>query len=130
MPSTKRVPTRWLHKTTLTKRLALDTLICAYVVLGYLVAIWAVSSIVLIASSAIILEVIDQEVEEGRTVLVTTHNLEEARCCDQVLLLDNSAIAVGKPDYVLTEENLRCAFGGRFIRVGDQFILDDPHHSH
>ena len=83
-----------------------------------------------VTSRSIILNLIDQEVEEGRTVLVTTHNLEEARCCDQVLLLDNSAIAVGKPDHVLTEENLRCAFGGRFIRVGDQFILDDPHHSH
>jgi ABC-type Mn2+/Zn2+ transport system ATPase subunit len=83
-----------------------------------------------VASRAIILDLVDQEVEAGRTVVVTTHNLEEARRCDQVLLLDTTAIAVGTPDEVLDEKNLRRAFGGRFIRVGDEFILDDPHHSH
>lgn len=81
-------------------------------------------------SRAIILDLVDDEVAAGRTVVVTTHNLEEARRCDTVLLLDTDAIAVGSPDEVLTEENLRRAFGGRFIRVGDEFILDDPHHSH
>ena len=81
-------------------------------------------------SRAVILDLIDEEVTAGRTVVVTTHNLDEARRCDQVLLLDTTAIAVGTPEEVLTEEHLRRAFGGRFIRVGDEFILDDPHHSH
>ena len=83
-----------------------------------------------VTSRAIILDLVDEEVATGRTVVVTTHNLDEARRCDQVLILDTTAIAVGAPDEVLTEENLRRAFGGRFIRVGDEFILDDPHHSH
>lgn len=83
-----------------------------------------------VTSRAIILDLVDEEVAAGRTVVLTTHNLDEARRCDQVLLLDTTAIAVGTPDQVLTEENLRRAFGGRFIRVGDEFILDDPHHSH
>lgn len=81
-------------------------------------------------SRAIILDLIDDEVAAGRTVVVTTHNLDEARRCDHVLLLDTTAIAVGTPDEVLTEEHLRQAFGGRFLRIGDQFILDDPHHHH
>ena len=83
-----------------------------------------------VTSRAIILDLVDEEVAAGRTVVVTTHNLDEARRCDQVLLLDTTAIAVGTPDEVLTEEHLRRAFGGRFIRVGDEFILDDPHHHH
>ena len=83
-----------------------------------------------VVSKAIILEVIDEEVSAGRTIVVTTHNLEDARRCDQVLLLDRTPVAVGTPDEVLTEEHLRQAFGGRFVRVGGELILDDPHHDH
>lgn len=83
-----------------------------------------------VTSRSIILDLIDEEVAGGRTVVVTTHNLDEARRCDQVLLLDTVPIAAGTPDQVLTEENLRAAFGGKFIKVGDEFILDDPHHHH
>jgi len=83
-----------------------------------------------VTSRSIILELIDDEVADGKAVVVTTHNLDEARRCDQVLLLDTIPIAVGTPDEVLTEEHLRRAFGGKFIKVGDEFILDDPHHHH
>ncbi|MDA3037966.1 MAG: zinc ABC transporter ATP-binding protein AztA [Actinomycetota bacterium] len=83
-----------------------------------------------VVSKAIILAVIDEEVSGGRTVVVTTHNLEDARRCDQVLLLDRSPVAVGTHDEVLTEDHLRQAFGGRFVRVGGELILDDPHHDH
>ncbi len=82
------------------------------------------------ASREVILELIDEEVAHGRAVVVTTHSLDEARRCDRVLLLDTEAIAFGTPDEVLIEEHLRQAFGGSFIRVGDQIILDDPHHHH
>lgn len=75
-----------------------------------------------------ILEVVDEERAAGRCVVMTTHHLDEARRCDQVLLLDTSPVAVGPPDDVLSEEHLRDAFGGRFIRVGDDLLLDDPHH--
>ncbi len=81
-------------------------------------------------SQKVILEVIEHEVADGRTVVLTTHDLDDARRCNQVLLLDTCAVACGTPDDVLTEEHLRTAFGGRFIRVGDQLILDDPHHHH
>lgn len=83
-----------------------------------------------VTSQAIILEIIDEEVAAGRSVVVTTHDLDEARRFDQVLLLDTAAIAFGTPDAVLTEDHLRAAFGARFVRIGDEFILDDPHHSH
>ena len=83
-----------------------------------------------VISRGLILEVIAAEVAADRSVIVTTHDLDDARICDQVLLLDKHAIAVGPPDEVLTEDNLIHAFGGRFIRVGDRLILDDPHHHH
>ncbi|NNE96590.1 MAG: metal ABC transporter ATP-binding protein [Acidimicrobiales bacterium] len=83
-----------------------------------------------VVSRAVILDVVDEEVAAGGTVVVTTHNLDDARRCDQVLLLDTSPIAVGSPDEVLTEEHLRRAFGGKFIRIGDEMLLDDPHHTH
>jgi manganese transport system ATP-binding protein len=83
-----------------------------------------------VVSRAVILNVVDEEVAAGRTVVMTTHNLDDASRCDQVLLLDTSPIAVGPAAEVLTEEHLHRAFGGRFIRVGDELLLDDPHHPH
>lgn len=81
-----------------------------------------------VTSQQTILKLIDEEISSGRAVVVTTHSLEEARRFDQVLLLDTRAIAAGPPDDVLTEPNLRQAFGGAFLKIGDRFILDDPHH--
>lgn len=83
-----------------------------------------------VGSRSTILDVIDEQVTAGRVVVMTTHELDDARRCDQVLLLDTRAIAVGPPPEVLTETHLRAAFGRGFIRVGDDLILDDPHHSH
>ncbi len=83
-----------------------------------------------VVSRALILEVIDEERAKGKIVLFTTHALDEARRCDQVLLLAGAPVALGVPDDVLCEEHVKAAFGGRFLRVGDTIILDDPHHAH
>lgn len=83
-----------------------------------------------LVSQATILGVVNEEVVAGRTVVITTHSLDDAARCDTVLLLDTSPIAVGTPGEVLTEHHLRRAFGGRFARVGDDLLLDDPHHAH
>ena len=83
-----------------------------------------------VVSRGLILDVINEEVASDRSVIVTTHDLDDARLCDQVLLVDRHAIACGTPEEVLTEDHLIHAFGGRFIRVGDRLILDDPHHHH
>ena len=83
-----------------------------------------------IASRKTILEVIDAERAAGRSVVMTTHNLEDARTCDRVLLLATCMVALGPPDDVIREDHLRTAFGGRVIRVGGEFVLDDPHHHH
>ena len=83
-----------------------------------------------IISRDIILEMIKEEVNEGRTVVLTTHNLSDAGKADQVLLLNNCPCCLGTPDEVLTEPNLRRAFGENEMRVGTKVFLDDPHHHH
>ena len=79
-------------------------------------------------SQALILDVVESERAGGRAVVMTTHDLGEARRCDHVLLLDTAPIAWGTPAEVLCEEHLQSAFGGRFQRLGDDLVLDDPHH--
>lgn len=83
-----------------------------------------------VVSRELILGIIEEEKAAGRLVFVTTHDLSDASRADRVLLLKTSPIAYGTPAEVLTDENLGRAYGGRFLRVGDRFILDDPHHDH
>lgn len=83
-----------------------------------------------VASRQLILDAIDAEREAGRIVIATTHDLGDARRCDQVLLVDRAPIAVGPPSDVLCAEHLSAAFGGRFLEVGGKMVLDDPHHEH
>ena len=83
-----------------------------------------------IVSRSLILDAIEEEKALGKTVVVTTHNLDDARNSNQVLLLCTRPCCVGSPHEVLTEEHLKDAFGGQHIRVGQSLILDDPHHVH
>jgi manganese transport system ATP-binding protein len=74
-------------------------------------------------------EVMAEEVAAGRTVLVSTHDLADARRADLVLLLANRVVAFGPPGQVLTDAPLAAAYGGRLVRLsGDLVVLDDPHH--
>ncbi|MEO1057566.1 MAG: metal ABC transporter ATP-binding protein [Actinomycetota bacterium] len=81
-----------------------------------------------VASRSIILDVLDEEKLGGRTMIMSTHNFQDAQRCDLVLLLATRAIAFGTPDEVLTEQRLQEAFGGHFVRIGSTLLLSDPHH--
>ena len=83
-----------------------------------------------VTSRDLIHEVIAEEAGDGRAVIMSTHSFDDAQRCDQVLLLDTRPIAIGAPDWVLDEEHLRAAFGGRVMRMGDDLVVDDPHHVH
>tara|TARA_Y100000766_G_scaffold284914_1_gene305372 strand:+ start:538 stop:1293 length:756 start_codon:yes stop_codon:yes gene_type:complete len=83
-----------------------------------------------LVSRSVITEVIKEEVTDGRTVVITTHSLDDARRADQVLLLCTEPCCIGNPEYVLTESHLQDAFGGQHLRVGQSLLLDDPHHAH
>lgn len=75
-------------------------------------------------------DVIHAETEDGCAVIMTTHDLTEARSADFVLLLAGRVVAWGQPAEVLTEENLVAAYGPSLLHVEKgKVFLDDPAHS-
>jgi ABC-type Mn2+/Zn2+ transport system ATPase subunit len=76
-----------------------------------------------------ILDTVGEEVAAGRSVVMTTHDLDEAATADHVLLLADGRVVAGAPQEVLVPDVLRAAYGGRVLVVGDQaVVVDDPHH--
>ncbi len=75
-------------------------------------------------------DVIHDEHARGCTVVLTTHDLAEARVADHVLLLSGRVIASGSPDDVLTADHLAEAYGANLLHLdGQKLFLDDPHHN-
>ncbi len=71
-------------------------------------------------------EIIHSEREHGHGVVLTTHDLDEARAADWVLLTAGRVLAAGPPAQVLTRANLEAAYGlGSLHEPGEEF-LDDP----
>lgn len=74
-------------------------------------------------------EVVHSEYERGHTVIMTTHDLSEARVADHVLLLSGRVVAAGPPGDVLTSEHLTEAYGTSLLHVdGERLFIDDPAH--
>lgn len=75
-------------------------------------------------------EVIHAETEEGCSVIMTTHDLSEARSADFVMLLAGRVTAWGNPEDVLTESNLVDAYGPSLLHASQgRMFLDDPAHT-
>lgn len=75
-------------------------------------------------------DVIHAESDEGCSVIMTTHDLSEARTADFVLLLAGRVMGAGPPDEVLTESNLVAAYGPSLLHVErGKVFLDDPAHA-
>ncbi|HYN32432.1 MAG TPA: metal ABC transporter ATP-binding protein [Ilumatobacteraceae bacterium] len=74
--------------------------------------------------------VIDDERTAGRFVLVATHDLDEARRADHVVLLNGRVVAAGAPADALRPEHLREAYGARVLDLGGQIVAvdDGVHH--
>lgn len=83
-------------------------------------------------SARCIAEVVDGERDEGRTVVVSTHDLGDAARADHVILLAGRVVAEGEPAAVLTTEHLGTAYGARLVRVdAGAVVLDEgSHHAH
>jgi manganese transport system ATP-binding protein len=74
-------------------------------------------------------DVIHDELTRGCTVVMTTHDLSEARVADYVLLLSGRVVAAGTPEEVVTSENLAAAYGPSLMHVEEgRIFLDDPAH--
>jgi manganese transport system ATP-binding protein len=83
-----------------------------------------------ITSMQTIDSIIHEEPEHGCTVVLTTHDLDEARAADHVLLTAGKVVACGPPEHVLTPENLTAAYGLGVLHVNDRPTLVDDHHHH
>ena len=82
-----------------------------------------------LASIQTIRRAIDEERTSGRTVIVATHDLEEAARADVVVMLSGRVVACGEPSDVLQAQYLREAYRGRVLEIeGDIITVDDDHH--
>jgi len=84
-----------------------------------------------------ILSLLDRLKKENVTVMVATHNLEQAAShFDQIMLLNHRIIAFGNPDKVLQTDHLLEAYGGRLRSASGDNVLtvddccDDAEYDH
>jgi ABC-type Mn2+/Zn2+ transport system ATPase subunit len=75
-----------------------------------------------------IAEAVGAEQADGRTIVISTHDLAEAFRADRVLLLAGRVVAEGAPAEILTRDNLAEAYGPHLLDLGDRLAIDDPHH--
>ncbi len=83
-------------------------------------------------------QIINEERDAGRAVVVATHDLDEAARADHVVLVNGTVISSGTPTEALTPENLKAAYGGRVLELGDDLVaiddgvhpVDHEHHHH
>jgi manganese/iron transport system ATP-binding protein/manganese/zinc/iron transport system ATP- binding protein len=83
------------------------------------------------ASAAHIERVFGELAAEGRTLLIATHDIEQARRTDAVLCLNRRQVAFGEPAATLTVEMLKRTYGDEMIVIapGVQAIAVE-HHEH
>ncbi|WP_420620151.1 metal ABC transporter ATP-binding protein [Candidatus Poriferisocius sp.] len=82
-------------------------------------------------SQETILRIVDEERRRGRIVVISTHHMDEAELCDQVILLANRIVASGTPGEVLTNKNLQEAFGLRMAHGDkDDCVFHGEHDDH
>jgi ABC-type Mn2+/Zn2+ transport system ATPase subunit len=70
--------------------------------------------------------------EEGRALMMATHDLEQARAWDRVLCLNRRMVAFGPPAETLTPEVLAATYGADIVLIGDgeRGVLPPHHHHH
>ena len=76
-----------------------------------------------------ITEVVREERDAGRCVVLTTHDVGTASTADIAVLLATRVVAAGPPERTLTPEQLAAAYGGHVHVLADgTVVLDEPHH--
>ena len=85
-----------------------------------------------INSAKTIDSIIHEEPERGCSVVLTTHDLEEARAANHVILTDGHVVASGPPEEVLTATNLATAYGLGSLHEKDVAapLFPTEHHDH
>jgi ABC-type Mn2+/Zn2+ transport system ATPase subunit len=76
-------------------------------------------------------DLIQELTSAGRSVLIATHDVEQARAWDRVLCLNRRQIAFGTPEEALTREALAATYGGAIVTLpgtGERVLLPADHH--
>lgn len=82
-----------------------------------------------LVSQQVIADVVLDERDAGRTVVLTTHDVGTASHADVVVLLATAVVAAGPPTEVLTQQHLADAYGEHAHVLEDgTIVLDEPHH--
>jgi iron complex transport system ATP-binding protein len=64
---------------------------------------------------------------DGGRIVLTTHDLDEARAADWVVLVNREVLAFGRPAEVCTHRNLEIAFGLGALHEWEGFLADPGH---
>lgn len=83
-----------------------------------------------IHSAQTIDHIIHEEPARGCSVVFTTHDLEEARAADHVILVNGYVVASGPPAQALSDQNLATAYGLGLLHPETQSahrVIDDAH---
>ena len=84
-------------------------------------------------STELVMGLLDDLAAEGRTLLVATHDVDQARVWDLVLCLNGVQVAFGPPEETLTLPTLERTYGGAIVELpGDHGhgVLPPHHHEH
>ena len=76
---------------------------------------------------------IDRLAESGRTVMIATHEVEQAEKWDLVLCLNREQISFGTPAEALSKPVLEATYGGHIVEIPGQpdlGVLPSTHHHH
>jgi manganese/iron transport system ATP-binding protein/manganese/zinc/iron transport system ATP- binding protein len=75
-------------------------------------------------------DLISSLAHDGKTLLIATHDLEQAKSWELVLCLNRHQVAFGAPDQVLTKKALVETFGSDLLELPDGGFMAPPHHHH
>ena len=67
---------------------------------------------------------------DGVTLLIATHDLDQARSWEKVLCLNASQVAFGNPAETLTRDVLEQTFGSDLLELPGGGFIAPPHHHH
>ena len=68
--------------------------------------------------------------DEGRALLVSTHDIESARAYDSVLCLNHEQVAFGPPGEVLVRDTLERTYGSEIVLLDGVRAVAVQHHEH
>jgi ABC-type Mn2+/Zn2+ transport system ATPase subunit len=71
---------------------------------------------------------IDELAAEGRGILISTHDIDQARGCDRVLCLNRRQVALGPPATTLTKAVLEATYGEAIVALDTAAAILPAHH--